>query len=129
MNEILGIEAQPQMNLTKSVSVVPNSSTQEKDIDTDYNYVRNNLYGIIDQGIPALDGLIELAKASEHPRAYEVVSQLSKTLVDANKDLLTIQKQVKELKTVKEKDEVTNNNLFVGSTSDLLKMIKQDGIN
>jgi hypothetical protein len=129
MNEILGIEAQPQMNLTKSVSVVPKSSTQEKDIDTDYNYVRNNLYGIIDQGIPALDGLIELAKASEHPRAYEVVSQLSKTLVDANKDLLTIQKQVKELKTVKEKDEVTNNNLFVGSTSDLLKMIKQDGIN
>ena len=97
-----------------------------QDVDNDYKYARENLYGVIEKGTDALDSLLDLAKASEHPRAFEVVAQLTKTLVDANKDLLDIQKKVKDLK--KEDDEKqqpqnVTNALFVGSTAELQKMI------
>ena len=96
-----------------------------EDVDNDYKYARENLYGVIEKGSDALDTLIDLAKASEHPRAFEVVSQLTKTLVDANKDLLEIQKKVKDLKKEDEKEQPqqVTNALFVGSTAELQKMI------
>ena len=95
------------------------------EIDNDYKYARENLQGVIEKGTDALDNLIDLAKASEHPRAFEVVSQLTKTLVDANKDLLDIQKKVKDLKKEDKKENPKNvtNALFVGSTAELQKMI------
>jgi hypothetical protein len=95
------------------------------EVDNDYKYARENLYGVIEKGTDALDNLIDLAKASEHPRAFEVVSQLTKTLVDANKDLLDIQKKVKDLKREDKKDNPKNvtNALFIGSTAELQKMI------
>ena len=68
------------------------------EIDNDYKYARENLYGVIEKSTDTLDNLIDLAKASERIRAFEVVAQLTKTLVDANKDLLDIQKKVKDLK-------------------------------
>lgn len=97
-----------------------------QDVDNDYKYARENLYGVIEKGTEALDTLIDLAKASEHPRAFEVVSQLTKTLVDANKDLLDIQKKVKDLKKEDEKEQPqqVTNALFVGSTAELQKMLK-----
>jgi hypothetical protein len=128
MDEILGIEGDLiSVDEDKKQVIIPRSDSQQKDIQTDYEYVRGNLYGVIEQGSDALNSLLELAKASEHPRAFEVVSQLAKTLVDANKDLIDIQKKVKDLKKEEaptESGDVTNNNLFVGSTADLLKMIK-----
>ena len=129
MNEILGIEGDLIIDERgKPPVVIPQSKDKSKDIQSDYEYARSNLYGIIEQGTQALDSLLQLAKASEHPRAFEVVGQLTKTLVDANKDLLDIQKKVKELQGEDKKAEgdktVTNNNLYVGSTADLLKMIK-----
>ncbi len=95
------------------------------EIDNDYKYARENLYGVIEKSTDALDNLIDLAKASEHPRAFEVVAQLTKTLVDANKDLLDIQKKVKDLKKEDKKENPKNvtNALFVGSTAELQKMI------
>jgi len=95
------------------------------EIDNDYKYARENLYGVIEKSTDALDNLIDLAKASEHPRAFEVVAQLTKTLVDANKDLLDIQKKVKDLKREDKKENPKNvtNALFVGSTAELQKMI------
>ena len=101
-------------------------------IDNDYKYARENLYGVIEKSTDALDNLIDLAKASEHPRAFEVVAQLTKTLVDANKDLLDIQKKVKDLEDESTKttnNNVTNNALFVGSTSELSKLLKQGFLN
>jgi hypothetical protein len=98
------------------------------DAQNDYAYARENIHDVIDKGGEALDYLLELAKQSEHPRAFEVVSQLTKTLVDANKDLLQIQKQLKELQK-EERDEnpqSVTNALFVGSTADLQKMLKGD---
>ena len=95
------------------------------EVDNDYKYARENLYGVIEKSTDALDNLIDLAKASEHPRAFEVVAQLTKTLVDANKDLLDIQKKVKDLKREDKKENPKNvtNALFVGSTAELQKMI------
>ena len=95
------------------------------EIDNDYKYARENLYGVIEKSTDALDNLIDFAKASEHPRAFEVVAQLTKTLVDANKDLLDIQKKVKDVKKEDKKENPKNvtNALFVGSTAELQKMI------
>jgi dGTP triphosphohydrolase len=128
MNDILGIEGELVEYEEVNAPAVVESNGQEKDVEHDYQYVRQNLHDIIDKGSMSLDALLELAKASEHPRAFEVVGQLTKTLVDANKDLIEVQRKIKELKkdTV-EKDNaknVTNNNLFVGSTADLLKALR-----
>lgn len=97
------------------------------DIDTDYRYARENLYDIIENGSHALHELVEIAKASEHPRAFEVVGSLMKTLTDANKDLLEIQTKVKKLKQEENVNQGPNsvtNALFVGSTAELQNMLK-----
>lgn len=99
------------------------------DIDTDYRYARENLYDLIENGSHALHELVEIAKASEHPRAFEVVASLMKTLTDANKDLLDIQTKVKKLRqedgTAAGPNNVTNA-LFVGSTAELQNMLKDN---
>ena len=98
----------------------------DDDVTKDYNYARENMYDVIERGTEALDYLLELAKASEHPRAFEVVSTLTKTLVDANKDLLEVQTKLKKLREEDKSDQPQNvtNALFVGSTADLQKLIK-----
>jgi len=130
MNNLLGIEGDLIIDDPKAPIVVPKSKDQSKDIQTDYEYARSNLYQVIEKGSYALDSLLELAKASEHPRAFEVVGQLTKTLVDANKELLAIQKQVKDLKKEEEEKDsgnggTVNNNLYVGSTAELLKLMSE----
>jgi len=128
MNDILGIEGELIEHEPVKAPVVLDSEGHDKDVDVDYQYVRNNLHDTINKGSEALDALLELAKASEHPRAFEVVGQLTKTIVDANKDLIEVQRKIKELKkdTVEKETakNVTNNNLFVGSTADLLKALR-----
>jgi hypothetical protein len=103
-------------------SVLPVLKAEKND---DYEYARRNLYDVIEKGNNALEDIMDVAKQSESPRAYEVVTNLIKTMVDANKDLLTLAKTRKELEAREpEKAQVTNNNLFVGSSAELLKMIK-----
>jgi|TARA_R100000084_G_C4528278_1_gene89988 hypothetical protein len=92
--------------------------------NNDYEFARENLHDIIGKGSKALDELCDVANASQHPRAYEVVSTLIKTLSDANSNLLDIQKKKKDIE--KEDDKGPNkvtNNLFVGSTADLQKIV------
>ncbi len=97
-------------------------------LQDDYDYARGNLRNIIDNGENVLQSLINIAQVSEHPRAFEVVSQLMKTMIDANKDLISLQKQVKDIKEDKSKPQnpqnVTNA-MFVGNTKDLQKMLKE----
>jgi hypothetical protein len=103
-------------------SVLPTLKAEKND---DYEYARRNLYDVIEKGNNALEDIMDVAKQSESPRAYEVVTNLIKTMVDANKDLLQLAKTRKELEAREpEKAQVTNNNLFVGSSAELLKMIK-----
>jgi len=93
----------------------------------DYEYARQNMYDIIEKGTSALEDIVDIARQSESPRAFEVVTNLIKTLADANKDLMDLAKKNKELSkpdASNEGNKTVNNNLFVGSSSELLKMIK-----
>ena len=95
------------------------------DEENDYKYARENFYNVIEKGTDALEQMLDVARASEHPRAYEVVSTLMKTLVDANKDLVAMgEKKRKEAEPKEEEKKVTNNNLFVGSTAELQQLLK-----
>jgi hypothetical protein len=97
-------------------------------MNKDYEYARSNFYNVIESGTEALEQMLDVAKASEHPRAYEVVSTIMKTLVDANKDLVAMstKKVESEEKASSESPNglTTNNNLFVGSTNELQQLIK-----
>lgn len=89
----------------------------------DYGEVRENLKDVIDNSKVAIDGILKVASESDSPRAYEVVSQLLKTATEANKELLDVHKQMKDLEKDETKKQVTNNAFFVGSTKELQDMI------
>ena len=97
---------------------------EDQTVDDDIAYARENLYKIVESGNDALETLLNVAKASESPRAFEVVQQFIKTMADANKDLVELQRKKKLLKADVEKARDIHNNLFVGSTAELQKMIK-----
>ena len=100
------------------------------DIKKDYDYTRGNLYSIIEKGQEALNGVLELAQESEQPRAYEVAGQLIKSVSDATDKLMDLQKKLKDVEEdkVSKGPSTVNNALFVGSTAELAKMLK-DGLN
>ena len=95
------------------------------DVIKDYQYARGNLYSLIDKGQEAVNGALDLAMSSDHPRAYEVAGQLIKHVGDVADKLMALQKDKKNVKEESVKTQVTNNSLFVGSTADLQKMLKQ----
>ena len=98
------------------------------DIRKDYEYSRGNLYSIIEKGQEALNGVIELAQETELPRAYEVAGQLIKSVSDATEKLIDLQKKLKDIQSDDKKKgptSVTNNALFIGSTAELSKLLKQ----
>lgn len=104
----------------------PKKVSKKDDIQEDYEYARSNLRDTINHAKLALDELQNIASVTESPRAFEVYSQLTKTIVDANKDLLELQTKLKRVREDQPKQQVTNNSLFVGSTQDLLKLIKDN---
>src|SRR6056300_701567 len=106
--------------------VIEHASDDEERANKDYQYARENFYNVIETGTKALEDMLDVAKASEHPRAYEVVSTIMKTLVDANKDLVAMsEKKEKDSKQeTQDGKNVTNNNLFVGSTAELQQLLK-----
>lgn len=113
------------LNIDDSVEVVQqNPVNDEEEIDREYLYTKSNLHTVIDRGTEALEEMLLIAKQSEQPRAFEVVSGLIKTIADANKDLLELKNKQKTLKGEKAAAKVTNNALFVGSTAELQKMLK-----
>ena len=98
----------------------------DETVDNDFKYARENLYIIIERGSDALNTLVDVANQSQHPRAFEVVGQLVKTLSDTNKDLLELQKKVKVIKKdIPDQPQNVTNALFVGNTSELQKMINK----
>jgi hypothetical protein len=106
--------------------VSPSKHELDNKHDMDYEYARTNFYNVIESGTEALEQMLEVAKASEHPRAYEVVATIMKTLIDSNKELVAMSsKKVKDDEIVPETNKpVTNNNLFVGSTAELQQLLK-----
>ena len=128
IDEALNIEVSntPENGCVKRQDKLKNISD---DIEKDYDYTRANLYSLIEKGQESLNGIMELAGESASPRAYEVAGQIIKSVADTTDKLMELQKKVKEVDEEKAKgpSQVTNNAVFVGSTSDLSKMLK-DGI-
>ena len=114
---------QPEV-IEKKVEKIKNTVD---DIKKDYDYTRGNLYSIIEKGQEAINGILELAQESEMPRAYEVAGQLIKNVADATDKLMDLQKKLKDVEEEKTSKGPTNvtNALFVGSTADLQKMLKE----
>ena len=124
------------LNTTTEVDVQPMKHKKEQlnksnDIEKDYDYTRGNLYSLIEKGQEAINGIMEVAGETASPRAYEVAGQLIKSVADSTDKLMDLQKKVKEVdeENVKTTNNVTNNALFVGSTSDLSKMLKKQFLN
>jgi hypothetical protein len=101
------------------------------DIKKDYEYTRANLYSLIEKGQEAINGIMELAGEGGSPRAYEVAGQLIKSVGDVTDKLIDLQRKLKDVEdeTVKTTNNVTNNAVFVGSTSELSKLLKQGFLN
>ena len=127
------VETTPENGCSPKKEQLTNVTRPEKpdrltknDISKDYEYTRGNLYSIIEKGQEAIDGILELAQETEQPRAYEVAGQLIKSVSDATDKLMDLQKKLKDVEEENTKTtNVTNNALFVGSTADLAKLIKQ----
>lgn len=97
----------------------------EQSSNVDYEYARGNLISIIEKGQEALTGILDVAGMSQHPRGYEVVATLINSLTAANKDLLELKKKQQEIDGNVGGPRTVNNNLFVGSTAELQKLLKQ----
>ena len=124
LNEVLDIasEVMPAEVKENKQVIVP----EDKDPDIDFETGRKNLYNLIDKGNEAIDGILNLAKEGEHPRAYEVAGQLIKTVSEVSQDLLNLQDKLKKVKEVPDKGpKNVTNALFVGSTTELQKMLKE----
>jgi len=105
--------------------------SKDDDIEKDYIYSRANLYSLIEKGQEAINGIMEVAGEGGSPRAYEVAGQLIKSVADTTDKLIDLQKKLKDVEdeTKKTTNNVTNNAVFVGSTSELQKMLKQGFLN
>ena len=133
LNDTFGVSGDIIPVSENKVEVLPsNQEENEKlsshvdDIKKDYEYTRGNLYSLIEKGQEAINGILELAQESEMPRAYEVAGQLIKNVADITDKLLDLQKKMKDInQEVKSGPTTVNNALFVGSTAELQKLLKQ----
>ena len=123
LDEVFNVDESPE------AEVIPKTNklhlSKGEDVDKDYEYARGNLYSLIDKGQEAVNGALDLAMSSDHPRAYEVAGQLIKNVGDVADKLMALQKDKKNVKEEGAKKVVTNNAFFMGSTADLQKMLKQ----
>jgi len=121
-SEILSSEPEQVKPVQKEVDAI------KTDTRKDYEYTRGNLYSLIEKGQEAVNGILELAQETEQARAYEVAGQLIKSVADATDKLLDLQKKLKDVEEESQSKGPTNvtNALFVGSTADLAKLLKQN---
>ena len=123
LDKVFNVDESPE------AEVIPKTNklhlSKGEDVDKDYEYARGNLYSLIDKGQEAVNGALDLAMSSDHPRAYEVAGQLIKNVGDVADKLMALQKDKKNGKEEGAKKVVTNNAFFMGSTADLQKMLKQ----
>ena len=130
INEALNTTSSIEISNVENTGSLRKKDTLTDDIDKDYEYTRANLYSLIEKGQESLNGIMELAGESASPRAYEVAGQIIKSVADTTDKLMELQKKVKEVdeEKVKGPSQVTNNALFVGSTSDLSRILKEQGL-
>ena len=123
LDNVLGIT--DVVETTTSTVTLPQVRKPDEETDNDYKYQRENFYRLVERGQDAIDGILELAKESEHPRSYEVAGQLIKNVADVTEKLGELQLKMQKLKEVPSNaPKNVTNALFVGSTSELQKMLK-----
>ena len=125
---IMDTSSQKSDVIANSLDLVPLNQIKPKSdhINDDYEYARGSMINVIEKGQEALNDMLDVAQRSQHPRGYEVVATLINSLASANKDLLDLIKKKKDLQQTSEGGPSTvNNNLYIGSTADLLKLLKK----
>jgi len=125
LNDIMGIESTIKKETAEVVKKVP---ARTDNVETDYRYARENLYNLVERGQDAIDGILELSKETEHPRAYEVAGQLIKTVGETAEKLIDLQSKLKKLEGEEQKVGTQHNHLYVGSTSELQKFLKKKNV-
>ena len=126
IEEALDVETSLVPKKESKMEVVPTTTTEQ--LKKDYEYTRGNLYSLIEKGQEAVEGILEVAQSSDQPRAYEVAGQLIKHVGDVADKLADLHKKVNEIENPKGSSsdkQVTNNTMFVGSTAELAKFLKQ----
>ena len=121
LDDILNIESD-----IKTKTEIVKVPERTENIETDYRYARENLYGLVERGQDAIEGILELSKETEHPRAYEVAGQLIKTVGETAEKLIDLQSKLKKLEGEEQKVGTQHNHLYVGSTSELQKFLKKN---
>ena len=127
IDKALGVFDPVETAIKQNSVIVPKKVPQsnDDDIENDYKYQRENFYGLVERGQDAIDGILELAKEGEHPRAYEVAGNLIKQVAEVTEKLGDLQEKMRKLKEVPNSaPKNVTNALFVGSTAELQKMLK-----
>ena len=126
LNDAFNVSGEIVSTESTEVGITKPERHERNDIEKDYEYTRGNLYSIIEKGQEAINGILELAQESEMPRAYEVAGQLIKSVSDATDKLMDLQKKLKDVEeeTQQKGPSTVNNALFVGSTAELQKILK-----
>jgi DNA-binding ferritin-like protein len=128
IDEALGvIESVPKLDITQDVMLKSQEDFGDlNDAEKDYEYQRQNFYNLVERGTDAVEGILELAKESDHPRAYEVAGNLIKQVAEVTEKLGDLQEKMRKLKEVPNNaPKNVTNALFVGSTAELQKMLKE----
>ena len=128
IDKALGVFDPVETAIQQNNIVVPKKvvKSNEDDIENDYKYQRENFYGLVERGQDAIDGILELAKESEHPRTYEVALNGIKQVAEVTEKLGELQEKMRKLKEVpNHAPRTVNNALYVGSTAELQKMLKE----
>jgi hypothetical protein len=126
IEEALNVDTSIVPKKEPKMEIVPTTTTEQ--LKKDYDYTRGNLYSLIEKGQEAVDGILEVAQSSDQPRAYEVAGQLIKHVADVADKLGDLHKKVNEIENPigsSSEKQVTNNTMFVGSTAELAKFLKQ----
>lgn len=128
LNERFDLPLEGDILTTRGELVLPEARNDEEAVQYDYHKTRNNLYNLLEQGQDALYSALDIAKQSESPRSFEVVSNMIKQLADINLQLLDLSEKKQKLLQKKEEvvSNITNNAIFVGSTNELFKALKHD---
>ena len=128
MKEVFNLpDEEVEVSNAEVFSAEPEKKEENVDVTKDYEYTRGQLYNLIEKGQEALNGILDVAASSDHPRAYEVAALMIKNVADTTDKLMKLQKDTKEVKEGKDPKgpSTVNNTMFVGSTADLAKMLKR----
>ena len=123
LDELLGIQGEI-IEAEKSLPSIKQADDKSQEQSSDYKYSREVFYGLVERGQDAIEGILDIAKESEHPRVYEVAGQLIKTVGETTEKLIDLQAKMKELDSDGSLPNKVQNNLFVGSSTELQRLLK-----